>query len=233
MNIIDSSAMKMSSAIASTSGTNDNDSNRKRDKTRIVKDFIQEQKENIGLNRTTATAMALALLACFFALLSCVLAFLGIILLLSCPIWFPILILTRQWWVPFLVWSSPVLISVIVLLFVLAIATFILFVSVLFFFIWPEEWLPSKDESTVVAYFLYYRDRATINLAKLQAKSLMYAAGVGPATEVIFFFYGKYFEALIVKLQQVDWKEIRSRVKRGRILDIPRVLYDIIRGLLR
>ena len=198
----------------------------------FVQHFVEDQKQNFVLDRKAVTTMILSFLASVVAFFGVALASLAGILVVSCPLWLPVVLLTLPLWLPLMLFTSPVWLSVTATLFACLTGTCLFVLSIAFFFAWPEEWLPAKESSHIVAGFLYYRDAATIGLAKMQAKFLLYAAGVGPAADTLFIILDRLdVQALVKKLQQVDWEDLGSKVRRGQVQDIQRVIFEIARSM--
>ena len=194
----------------------------------FVHQFVEDRKQNFVLDRKAIATMILSFLASIAAFLGVALASLGGILVVSCPLWLPVVLLTLPLWLPVMLFTSPVWLSVVATLFACLAGTCAFILSITFFFTWPEEWLPAKESSSVVSGFLHHRDAATMALAKFQAKFLLYAAGVGPAADVIFVVLDRIdVQALLKKLQHVDWEDLGSKVRRGQMQDIQRVLVEI------
>jgi len=200
----------------------------------FVHHFVEDQKQNFVLDRKAIATMILSFLASIAACLGVALASLGGLLVVSCPLWLPVVILTLPLWLPLMLFTSPVWLSVTATLFACLGGTCAFILSITFFFTWPEEWLPAKESSSIVTGFLHYRDAATLSLAKVQAKFLLYAAGIGPAADVIFVVLDRVdVQALLKKLQHVDWEDLGTKVRRGQLQDIQRILVEIAQSMFR
>jgi hypothetical protein len=198
-----------------------------------VQDFVQDTKESFVLDRKAITTMILSFLASVLGFIGVTVALIGGLALVSCPIWLPIALLTMPLWLPLMLFTSPVWVTATATLVVCGLFTCGLVLSVLFFFTWPADWLPAKESSDLVAWYLRQRDAATMALAKFQAKMLLYAAGVGPAADAMFLIMDKVdVQALINKVQSVDWKELGERVKNGELQEIQKVLFEIAASLI-
>jgi hypothetical protein len=190
--------------------------------------FVQEQQQNFVLDRKTITTMILSFLASMIGFIGVAVVSLGGIVVVSCPLWLPVVLVTLPLWLPLMIFTSPVWLSVTATLFFCLAGACAFVLSIAFFFVWPEEWLPGKDSSVIVAWFLHHRDAATIGIAKIQAKILLYAAGVGPAADAVFVILDRLdVQALVTKLKQVDWEDLGTKVKGGQVQDIQRVLFEI------
>lgn len=200
----------------------------------FVHGFVHEQRKNFALDRKAITTMILSFVASVFGFIAVGLASLAGIFLVTSPLWFPLSFITLPLWLPLLLFTSPVWISVGATILACAVGASVFLLSVAFFFVWPEEWLPDKESSEIVAWYLRQRNIATLWLAKMQTKFLLYAAGVGPAADAAFLVLEKIdVHALVSKLQKVDWDDLGSKIKHGQIGDIQQVLFELAKSLIR
>ncbi len=198
-----------------------------------VHGFVQDQHNNFVLDRKTITTMILSVIASVLGFIGVAITSLGGLAILSCPIWLPVALLTLPLWLPLMLFTSPVWVTAIATLFCCVLGTCAFVLTLAFFFTWPEEWLPSKESSNIVCWYLKQRNTATVALAKLQAKFLLYAAGVGPATDAIFVIMDKVdVQALTTKLQHVDWKDMGRKIQRRELNDVRMILFEIFASLI-
>ena len=196
-------------------------------------DFVQDQQKNFVLDRKAITTLILSFLASAVGFLGVTIATIGGLLAISCPIWLPIAFLTAPLWLPVLLFTSPVWVTVLATVTFCAVGTCSFLVAVAFFFTWPEEWLPDKESSDVVHWYLRQRDMATLALAKLQAKFLLYAAGIGPAADAIFVVVDRIdVQAFSSKLGQVDWKELGNKIQNGELQQVTSIILQIASSLI-
>jgi len=199
-----------------------------------VHDFVQEKQKNFVLDRKAITTMILSFLASVLGFLGVVAASIGGVAVVSLPIWLPIALLTLPLWLPFMLFTSPVWVTATATIIGCVLTTCGFVLAVAFFFAWPEDWLPSKESSEIVGWYLKQRDAATMALAKLQAKFLLYAAGVGPAADAVFIVMDKVdFQALVNKLQRVDWKDLGQKAQNGELSEIQKILFEIAGSLIQ
>ena len=99
------------------------------------------------------------------------------------------------------------------------------------FFAWPEEWLPGGGDCTgggavlprrrpaVVSHFLHTRQAVERYLFRMQAKLLLYAAGIGPAADAAFLIVDRIdvtairqrlAKVNVQRLQQFDVSELQA-----------------------
>lgn len=196
-------------------------------------DFVQDQQKNFVLDRKAITTLILSFLASAVGFIGVAIAAIGGLLVVSCPIWLPIALLTVPLWLPVLLFTSPVWVTVLATLTFCVVGTCSFVVAVAFFFTWPEEWLPAKESSAVVNWYLRHRDMATLAVAKLQAKFLLYAAGIGPAADAIFVVVDRIdVQAFTAKLGQLDWKELGNKIQNGEIHEVTTILLQIAASLI-
>lgn len=199
-----------------------------------VQDFVQDTKENFVLDRKAITTMVLSFLASVLGFIGVTIASIGGLAVVSCPIWLPIALLTLPLWLPLMLFTSPVWVTATATLVGCGLSTCALVLSIIFFFTWPADWLPAKESSDLVAWYLQQRDAATMKIAKLQAKVFLYAAGVGPAADAVFLIMDKVdVQALMRKVQSVDWKEVGKQVKNGELHQVQKVFFEIAASLIQ
>jgi hypothetical protein len=198
-----------------------------------VHDFVQDQQKNFVLDRKAITTLILSFLASAVGFLGVAIASIGGLLVVSCPIWLPIALLTAPLWLPVLLFTSPVWVTVLATVACCVVGTCSFVVAVALFFTWPEEWLPAKESSDVVQWYLRHRDTATLALAKLQAKFLLYAAGIGPAADAIFVVVDRIdVQAFTSKLGEVDWKDLSNKIQKGELQEVTSILLRIASSLI-
>ena len=186
------------------------------------------------LNRETITMAGLAVAGGIMTTLTGTICFIGLAAFASSPLWLPLLLITSPFWLPFAFFTSPLWVSVVAIgaicllwaafFAVLAFGTFL-------FFSWPAKWLPKDSDRS--KWFLCQRDRATLALVKLQAKIVLYAAGVGPLADAAFAITDRID---LVELQRAlsdfDLAQFAEDVKKMDIGEIQGALVGAIRSFI-
>lgn len=186
------------------------------------------------LNRETITMAGLAAAGGIMTTLTGTICFIGLAAFASSPLWLPLLLITSPFWLPFAFFTSPLWVSVVAIgaicllwaafFAVLAFGTFL-------FFSWPAKWLPKDSDRS--KWFLCQRDRATLALVKLQAKIVLYAAGVGPLADAAFAITDRID---LVELQRAlsdfDLAQFAEDVKKMDIGEIQGALVGAIRSFI-
>ena len=186
------------------------------------------------LNRESITIAGLAVAGGIMTTLTGTICFIGVAAFASSPLWLPLLLITSPFWLPFAfftspLWVSAVAIGAICLLWtaffaVLAFGTFL-------FFSWPAQWLPKDSDRS--KWFLCQRDRATLALVKLQAKIVLYAAGVGPLADAAFAITDRIDLVELQKaLSEFDLAQFAEDVKKMDIGEIQGAIVGAIRSFI-
>jgi len=188
----------------------------------------------IVLNRETITIAGLAITVGIFTTCAGTICFAILAGILTSPLWIPVAFLTSPFWIPaaFLtspLWVSAVAIGVICLLWA-AFFAFVIFASFLFF-AWPKKWLPQDSDKS--KWFLRKRDDATIALVKLQAKLVLYAAGVGPLADAALAILDRVDLVEVQKaLSEFDLAQFADDVKKMDIGEIQAAVVSAIRSFV-
>lgn len=186
------------------------------------------------LNRESITIAGLAVAGGIMTTLTGTICFIGVAAFASSPLWLPLLLITSPFWLPFAfftspLWVSAVAIGTICLLWtaffaVLAFGTFL-------FFSWPAQWLPKDSDRS--KWFLCQRDRATLALVKLQAKIVLYAAGVGPLADAACAITDRIDLVELQKaLSEFDLAQFAEDVKKMDIGEIQGAIVGAIRAFI-
>lgn len=186
------------------------------------------------LNRETITVAGLAVAGGIMTTLTGTICFIGLAAFASSPLWLPLVLITSPFWLPFAfftspLWVSAVAIGAICLLWaaffaVLAFGTFL-------FFSWPAQWLPKDSDRS--KWFLCQRNRATLALVKLQAKIVLYAAGVGPLADAAFAITDRIDLVELQKaLSEFDLAQFAEDVKKMDIGEIQGAIVSAIRSFI-
>ena len=198
-----------------------------------VQGFCVDTQETFVLDRQAMTTAIFLVLASVVVGCMCVLLGAGGLAAVTCPLWIPVALLTSPLWIPLTLLSSPVWMTAGVTVLVGGACGGSAVLLVLFFFTWPEEWLPHRTHCAPVHVYLRHRDAATVWLAKLQAKFWLYAAGVGPAADAVFVVLDKVdVSALATKLQTVDWPALGQQLQKMELHQVQETLIDIISSLI-
>ena len=186
------------------------------------------------LNRETTTIAGLAVAGGITTTLAGTICFIGVAAFASSPLWLPLLLITSPFWLPFAFFTSPLWVSAVAigaicllwaaLFAVLAFGTFL-------FFSWPAQWLPKDSDRS--KWFLCQRDRATLALVKLQAKIVLYAAGVGPLADAAFAITDRIDLVELQKaLSDFDLAQFAEDVKKMDIGEIQGAIVGAIRSFI-
>ena len=187
-----------------------------------------------ALNRETITIAGLAIAGGMLTTFTGTICFIALAAFASSPLWLPFLLITSPFWLPLAfftspLWVSAVAIGAICLLWaafftVLAFGTFL-------FFAWPAKWLPKDSDKS--KWFLCQRDRATLALVKLQAKLVLYAAGVGPLADAAFAITDRIDLVELQKaLSDFDLAQFAEDVKKMDIGEIQAAIIGAIRSFI-
>lgn len=124
-------------------------------------------------------------------------------LLVTSPLWIPVMLISSPIWIPVGFLSSPLWIPAILFL----VFSFMTFISIFVFFALPTEWLPRNHP--IVRKFLRVRQSVETRLIKWQAKLLLYMAGVGPAADALFLALERIdLQEAQQRLSEVDWQKM-------------------------
>lgn len=154
----------------------------------------------------------------------------------TAPVWIPIAVLSCPLWLPLAFFTSPVWVSAGTLL--VFCALWIAFLAVLaaiafLFFSWPAKWLPDPEESHRSAWFLCKRDESIAALIKLQAKMILYMAGVGPLADAALAIFDRIDLVELQKaLNDFDLAEFSDSVKRMDIKQLQGALVGAVKSVL-
>jgi len=188
------------------------------------------------LNRQTITSAGLAVAGGIVTTLTGTICFIGLAAFASSPLWLPLLLITSPFWLPFAFFTSPLWVSAVAIgaICVLWAAFFaVLAFGTFLFFSWPAKWLPDPKDSDRSKWFLCQRDRATLALVKLQAKIVLYAAGVGPLADAAFAITDRID---LVELQRAlsdfDLAQFAEDVKKMDIGEIQAAIIGAIRSFI-
>jgi hypothetical protein len=188
---------------------------------------ITLRKFKSTLDRKTITTAILSLLALFLSMAvatACCICLVGFI---TSPLWLPLVIFTSPIWFPILLFTSPLWLTLTVLLCATVVFWTTLVFAVLLFFVWPADWLPRN--SSTATWLLRQRDTATVALIKLQAKLVLYAAGVGPLADAAFLILDRVDVVAISKtLQEFDVQEWTDQLRQ---MDLQQLQVTLMQAL--
>ena len=188
-------------------------------------DSIKRQAQQVQIDRPTITVSFLSALAIFLLFTA---SSFSLIALLTAPIWIPISVITSPIWIPVGFVTSPIWIAAISC----ALAALAIAISVVLFFTWPSEWLPNKDHSAVTATFLNLRDSATQALIKMQAKIVLYTAGIGPLADAAFVVLDRIsIEEIQKALQDFDVSEFTAKASKMEFSEIFQSLMNTLKTI--
>jgi hypothetical protein len=189
-------------------------------------------KFQFTFDRKTITTGILSVITTLLFLAMATACCIGLAALLTSPLWLPLVIFTSPVWFPILLLSSPVWLTFTVLLCATVAFWTILIVAVLLFFAWPAEWLPSN--STTTTWFLRRRDAATIALIKLQAKIVLYAAGVGPLADAALMILDRVDLVTLQKtLQEFNAQEWMDQMRQMDLQQLQAALMQALWSLVK
>ena len=160
--------------------------------------------------------------------------FIGVAAAVSSPLWIPLLVITSPLWMPLAFFTSPLWVSAVAIgAICLLWAAFLAFLALgtFLFFAWPAKWLPKDSDKA--KWFLYQRDRATLSLVKLQAKLVLYAAGVGPLADAAFAITDRVDLVELQKaLSDFDLAQFAEDVKKMDIREIQAAIIGAVRSFI-
>ena len=176
-----------------------------------VQFHFDQARERFTLDRPMIMTCILTVLASCLAVACLATCFFLAIAVITSPLWLPVTIITSPMWIFALFVSSPVWVTLLVITAFFVISTTCTIGTLVFFFGWPEEWLPSPKDNGVVLWFLDTRKMIEMHLIKFQAKLLLYAAGVGPAADTLFLIIDRIdIHAVRQRLSQVDIEKLKQ-----------------------
>lgn len=186
------------------------------------------------LNRENIMIVGLAIAGGMLTTFAGTVCFIGVAAAVSSPLWIPLLVITSPLWMPLAFFTSPLWVSAVVIgAICLLWAAFLAFLALgtFLFFAWPAKWL-SKD-SDMAKWFLCQRDRATLALVKLQAKLVLYAAGVGPLADAAFAITDRIDLVELQKaLSDFDLAQFAEDVKKMDIREIQAAIIGAVRSFI-
>lgn len=189
-------------------------------------------KFQFTINRKTITTGILSVITTFLFMAMATAGCIFLVALLTSPLWLPLVIFTSPVWFPILLLSSPLWLTFSVLLCATVAFWTILIVAVLLFFAWPAEWLPQN--STTTTWLLRRRDAATIALIKLQAKLILYAAGVGPLADAALMILDRVdLVALQKTLQEFNVQEWTDQLRQMDLQQLQATLMQALWSLVK
>lgn len=188
----------------------------------------------LKFNRETLLVAGIGIVISLLVIAGGAASFLALLALATAPVWLPIVILTTPLWLPIAFLTSPLWISgAAVVACCAACALFFAVVSfaTFVFFAYPAHWLP--QDSDTCKWLLYHRDRATIALVKIQAKIVLYAAGVGPMADAIFVVVDRIDLADLQRaLKDFDLKEWTDNVRQMDVAQMQAAIIAAVRSMV-
>ena len=186
------------------------------------------------LKRESITIAGLAIAGGIMTTLTGTVCFIGLAAFASSPLWLPLLLITSPFWLPFAFFTSPLWVSAVAIgaICLLWAAFFaVLAFGAFLFFSWPAKWLPKDSDKS--KWFLCQRDRATLALVKLQAKIVLYAAGVGPLADAAFAITDRIDLVELQKaLSDFDLAQFAEDVKKMDVGEIQGAIVGAIRSFI-
>jgi hypothetical protein len=199
---------------------------------RIKTEVIALQQHELIVDRKTVTTGLLSVVCvslCFLVMSFC---FVGGIALLFSPLWLPLVVITSPFWVPLLVLTCPLWLTSLVLVGGFFLVSTTVLSAIVLFFVWPAEWLPTDNDTS--KWFLQKRDASTMALVKLQAKLMLYAAGVGPLADAAFLVLDKVdIGALLTTLQEIDVVKLTSQLQNMEFHEIQAAILQALWSLVK
>lgn len=187
----------------------------------------------VVVDRKSITVSVLSILLTISLLAGGTLLLFGTVALLTSPFWLPVAIVTSPLWLPLMIVSSPLWLTVVMVGTVCCVCSAGTLLGIVFFFAWPQEWLPHRNSKLATSY-LYYRNQATKALVKMQAKLILYAAGVGPLADAAFCILDRIdLEQLSRELQELDLQQVTEDLKRMDVGAVQASLWRILQSVLR
>jgi hypothetical protein len=189
-------------------------------------------KFKFTVNRKTITTGILSVITTLLFMAVATAGCIGLVALLTSPLWLPLVIFTSPVWFPILLLSSPLWLTFGVLLCATVVFWTILIVALLLFFAWPGEWLPQN--STTTTWLLRRRDAATIALIKFQAKLVLYAAGVGPLADAALLILDRVdLVALQKTMQEFNVQEWTDQLRQMDLQQLQATLMQALWSLVK
>lgn len=184
------------------------------------------------LDRKAITTAILSILAMFLLMAMATACCIGLVGLITSPLWLPLVIFTSPVWFPILLFTSPLWLTFTVILCATVVFWTTLVLAVFLFFAWPADWLPKNSSTTT--WLLRQRDTATIALIKFQAKLVMYAAGVGPLADAAFLILDRVDVVAISKtLQELDVQEWTDQLRQMDLQQLQATLMQALWSIIK
>ena len=200
----------------------------------LVQVQVEQTQNKFSWDRPFVMTCLLASVATILSLgVLAILGFGGIVLVTS-PFWLPIAILFSPLWIPVALLSSPVWVTLGVVAALATVSTVSVTTIVVLFFAWPEEWLPagkSAQSSYHPAVSSFLRTRRTVEgyVKKVQVKILLYAAGVGPAADLVFGIADRIDLGVVRdRLAKVDVQ----RLQRCDVSELQALVFEAVRAMM-
>ena len=194
-------------------------------KTTMLQIQLTLQKFKSTLDRKTITTFILSVLAVFQLLAVAAACCIGLVGLITSPLWLPIVMFTSPIWFPILLLTCPLWLTLTVILCATVVFWTVLVLVVLLFFAWPADWVPPN-----ATWLLRHRDTATTALIKFQAKLILYAAGVGPLADAAFVILDRVdLVAISNMLQEFDVQEWTVHLRQ---MDLKQLQETLLQALL-
>ena len=186
------------------------------------------------LNRENIMIVGLAIAGAMLTTFAGTVCFIGVAAAVSSPLWIPLLVITSPLWMPLAFFTSPLWVSAVAIgAICLLWAAFLAFLAfgTFLFFAWPAKWLPKDSDKA--KWFLYQRDKTTLSLVKLQAKLVLYAAGVGPLADAAFAITDRIDLVELQKaLSDFDLAQFAEDVKKMDIREIQAAIIGAVRSFI-
>ena len=200
----------------------------------VESNWFQSIFAGFTLNRENIMIVGLAIAGGMLTTFAGTVCFIGVAAAVSSPLWIPLLVITSPLWMPLAFFTSPLWVSAVAIgAICLLWAAFLAFLALgtFLFFAWPAKWLPKDSDKA--KWFLYQRDRATLTLVKLQAKLVLYAAGVGPLADAAFAITDRIDLVELQKaLSDFDLAQFAEDVKKMDIGEIQAAIIGAVRSFI-
>lgn len=196
--------------------------------------FVEESYKNFVLDRKSITSLVLCCLASFIGCITLFFIAFGGLAVVTCPLWVPVALVFSPLWFPIMLCTSPVWVTAGVTVLGCCLCSGLALLVTIFFFVWPEEWLPSKESNGLVKGYLHQRDHATRTLAAWQAKIVLYAAGAGPAADALILILERIdLQNMVQNMQKVDWADLGKKVQKMELHEVQETAFKLFRSLIR
>ena len=194
---------------------------------------VQSSQPSLALTRENIFWAGIAVFVAAFCIVGSTSILLIVATLVFAPLWIPLVVISS----PVLLITSPVWLTTVCLVIFVTFSTvsFCLFAFAIFVFMMvPAKYLPPTEESKFAATFLRLRDRVTVALVKLQAKIVLYAAGVGPIADVAMTVLDRIdLHQLQDFVTRHDWQGMVENLQSTDPKEIPGAIVNLVRSILK